>query len=169
MSAIHRCALSYQFLLEYTSMEQHRWHDWFEGNGTAWALPFATPPMATIGGVVNHIFGVEMRYTQRLRDERVSDWEELIAHTSLEDVFALGDNARAMLVDFLTNVPEHELDRVLTFKTLTAGEVTASKHKIASNIFLHGIRHWGQIATVVRQHGFSVQWPHDALLSSVEI
>ena len=169
MSAIHRCALSYQFLLEYTSMEQHRWHDWFEANSSAWDVPFATPPMGTVGGVVNHIFGVELRYTQRLRDEAVSEWEELIAHASLEDAFALGDNARALLVDFLTNAPEQELDRVLTFQTLTAGVVTATKHKIASNIFLHGIRHWGQIATVVRQNGFSVQWPHDALLSSVDM
>ena len=125
--------------------------------------------MSTIGAVVNHIFSVELRYTQRLRGEAVSDWQELIAYTSLEDVFAFGDNARALLVDFLTTAPETELGRVLTFKTVTAGEVTASKHKIASNIFLHGIRHWGQIATVVRQNGFPVQWPHDALLSSVEI
>ena len=169
MSAIHRCALSYQFLLEYTSMEQHRWHDWFESNRNAWDTPFATPPMATVGGVVNHIFAVELRYTQRLRGERVSEWEELVIHASLEDAFVLGDNARALLVDFLTNAPEQELDRVLTFKTLTAGEVTATKHKIASNIFLHGIRHWGQIATVLRQNGFSVQWAHDALLSTVEM
>jgi uncharacterized damage-inducible protein DinB len=169
MSAIHRCALSYQFLLEYTSMEHHRWHDWFEANPKAWDIQFATPPMGNVGGVVNHIFAVELRYTQRLRDETVSEWAELAAHTSLEDVFAFGDNARALLVDFLTTAPEQELDRVLTFRTLTAGEVTATKHKIASNIFLHGIRHWGQIATVVRQHGFAVQWPHDALLSSVEL
>ena len=65
--------------------------------------------------------------------------------------------------------PEKELDRVLTFQTLTAGTVSASKYKIASNIFLHDIRHWGQIATVLRQKGFADQWPHDMLLSSIEI
>jgi len=169
MSAIHRCALSYDFLLEFTSVEHHRWHDWFEANPKAWDVSFATAPMATVGAVVNHIFSVELRYTQRLRDETVSDWQALLVYTSLEDVFAFGDNARALLVDFLTTAPEDELDRVLTFKTVTAGEVTVSKHKIASNIFLHGIRHWGQIATVLRQNGFTVQWPHDALLSGVQM
>ena len=169
MSAIHRCALSYDFLLEFTSVEHHRWHDWFETNPKGWDVPFGATPMATVGAVVSHIFSVELRYTQRLRDDIVSDWQDLLAYTSVEDVFAFGDNARALLVDFLTNAPEQELNRVLTFKTVTAGEVTASKHKIASNIFLHGIRHWGQIATVLRQNGFSVQWPHDALLSSVQI
>jgi uncharacterized damage-inducible protein DinB len=169
MTAIDRCALSYRFLLEYTSIEQHRWHDWFEANPKAWAVGFAKPPLGNVGGVVNHIFAVELRYSQRLRDEPVSDWQDLVVHTSLEDVFALGDNARALLVDFLTSAPDAELDRVLTFQTLTAGTVTATKHKIASNIFLHGIRHWGQIATVLRQNEFAVQWPHDALLSTVEL
>ena len=169
MTAIDRCALSYRFLLEYTSVEHHRWHDWFEGNQNAWDVQFATRPMATVGGLVNHIFAVELRYSQRLRDEPVSDWQDLVVHTSLEDVFALGGNARALLVDFLTSASEAELDRVLTFQTLTAGTVTATKQKMASNIFLHGIRHWGQIATVLRQNDFVVQWPHDALLSSVQL
>lgn len=168
MSAIDRCALSYKVLLESTSVEQHRWHDWFNAHPKAWSIPFATGRMATIGGVVQHIFGVELRYTQRLRDERVSEWEEL-RETSIEDVFELGDDARGRLVDFLTSASETELDKVLTFKTLTAGTVTASKHKIASNIFLHSIRHWGQIATILRQNGLADQWPHDLLLSDVEM
>ena len=169
MSAIDRCALSFEVLLQYTSMEHHHWQDWFEANPAAWEIPFASPPMDTIGRLVNHIFGVELRYTQRLRDDEVSEWSEIFVHASIEDVFAFGDNARALLIDFLTNAPEQELDRVLTFKTLTAGTVSASKHKIASNIFLHGIRHWGQIATAVREHGFSTQWPHDMLLTDIKM
>ena len=124
--------------------------------------------MATIGGVVLHIFGVELRYAQRLLDQKVTTWEEF-RQTSIEDVFELGDHARSQLVHFLTTAPEKELNSVLTFQTMTAGTVTASKHKIASNIFLHDIRHWGQIATVLRQNGFTDQWGHDMLLSSVEM
>jgi uncharacterized damage-inducible protein DinB len=168
VSAADRCALRYQTLLEQTSTEHHRWHDWFVERPEAWAVPFAAGRMATIGGVVMHIFAVELRYAQRLLDQEVTPWEGF-PQTSIEDVFELGDNARAQLVDFLTSAPESELDRVLTFQTLTAGTITASKHKIASNIFLHGIRHWGQIATVLRQNGFADQWPHDMLLSTIEM
>jgi uncharacterized damage-inducible protein DinB len=166
VTAIDRCALSYKTLLELTSTEHHRWRDWFVEHPKAWAVPFATGRMATIGGVVQHIFGVELRYTQRLRDEKVTAWEEF-RQTSIEEIFELGDHARGQLVHFLTTATEKELDKVLTFQTLTAGTVTASKHKIASNIFLHDIRHWGQIATVLRQNGFTDQWAHDMLLSSV--
>ncbi len=168
MSAGDRCALRYETLLELTSTEQHRWHDWFVERPKAWAVPFATGRMATIGGVVMHIFGVELRYAQRLLDQEVTQWED-IRQTSIEDVFELGDNARGQLVQFLTTAPEAELDRVLTFRTLTAGLVTASKYKIASNVFLHGIRHWGQVATVLRQNGFADQWGHDMLLSEVKM
>jgi uncharacterized damage-inducible protein DinB len=168
VSAADRCALRYETLLELTSSEQHRWHDWFVEHPMAWPVPFATGRMATIGGVVMHIFAVELRYAQRLLDEEVTDWDEF-RQTSIEDVFELGDHARGQLVQFLTSAPESELDRVLTFQTLTAGTVSASKHKIASNVFLHGIRHWGQIATVLRQNGFTDQWAHDMLLTGVKM
>lgn len=168
MSAIDRCALRYETLLEFTSGEQHRWHDWFGAHPNAWSVPFAAGRMATIGGVVQHIFAVEMRYTQRLRAEAVTDWGEF-QQSSIEEVFALGDHARSQLVDFLTTAAEGELAEELTFETLTAGTVTASKHRIASNIFLHGIRHWGQVATVLRQNDFTDQWPHDMLLSDVKM
>jgi uncharacterized damage-inducible protein DinB len=168
VTAINRCALTYKTLLELTSTEHHRWRDWFIEHPKAWAVPFATGRMATIGGVVHHVFGVELRYAQRLLDQDVTSWEEL-RQTSIEDVFELGDHARGQLVHFLTTAPEKELDRVLTFKTLTAGMVTASKYKIASNIFLHDIRHWAQIATVLRGNGFADQWAHDMLLSSIEL
>ncbi len=168
MSAADRCALRYETLLEHTSTEQHRWHDWFVERPKAWAVPFATGRMATVGGVVTHIFAVELRYAQRLLDQEVTSWEDF-RQTSIEDVFELGDHARGQLVQFLTSARESELDRVLTFQTLTAGTVSASKHKIASNVFLHGIRHWGQIATVLRQNDFADQWSHDLLLSSVKM
>ena len=168
MNAAERCALRYDTLLELTSTEHHRWHDWFIEHPKAWAVPFATGRMATIGGVVMHIFAVELRYAQRLLDEEVRQWEDF-RQTSIEDVFELGDQARGQLVHFLTTAPEAELDRVLTFQTLTAGLVSASKYKIASNVFLHGIRHWAQVATVLRQNGFGDQWSHDMLLSSIKM
>jgi uncharacterized damage-inducible protein DinB len=168
VSAADRCALRYETLLELTSTEHHRWHDWFIEHPKAWAVPFATGRMATVGGVVLHIFAVELRYAQRLLDQDVTQWEEF-RQTSVGDVFELGDNARGQLVHFLTTAAEAEMDRVLSFQTLTAGMVSASKHKIASNIFLHGIRHWAQIATVLRENAFGDQWAHDMLLSDVRM
>ncbi len=156
MTAVSRCALSYKTLLELTSTEHHRWRDWFVDRPKAWSVPFASGRMATVGGVVLHIFAVELRYSQRLLDQEVTTWDGF-GQSSIEEVFELGDHARGQLVHFLTTA----------FQTLTAGTVSASKHKIASNIFLHDIRHWGQIATTLRQNGFGDQWPHDLLLNEI--
>ena len=167
MTAIARCALSFNALLELTSTEHHRWHEWFLNHPDAWSVDFGEARMPTIGALVRHIFAVELRYAQRLVDEPVTQWDDFTQKT-IDEVFELGEYARGQLVQFLTTAPDKELDKALTFETLTAGTVTASKHKIASNIFLHDIRHWGQIATVLRQNGFADQWPHDMLLSSVQ-
>jgi uncharacterized damage-inducible protein DinB len=168
VTAISRPALSYKTLLELTSTEHHRWHEWFTEHEEAWAASFASGRMATVGAVVQHIFGVELRYAQRLLEERVTTWEELTQAT-VDEVFELGEHARGLLVQFLENASEDEMDKVLTFQTLTAGAVTANKHKIATNIFLHDIRHWAQVATVLRQNGFEDQWPHDLLLSPIRL
>ena len=167
MTAIARCALSFNALLELTSTEHHRWHEWFLGHAEAWDVEFAEDRIPTIGALVRHIFAVELRYAQRLRNEPVTGWDDF-TQTTIDEVFELGEHARGQVVQFLTTAAEKELDKTLTFETLTAGTVAASKHKIASNIFLHDIRHWGQIATVLRQNGFADQWPHDFLLSRVQ-
>lgn len=167
MTAIARCALGFNALLELTSTEHHRWHEWFLSHPGAWSLAFDDDRGASIGALARHIFAVELRYAQRLRNEPVTGWDDF-TQTTIDEVFELGEYARGQVVQFLTSAPETELDKVLTFETLTAGTVTASKHKIASNIFLHDIRHWGQIATVLRQNGFADQWPHDMLLSAVQ-
>jgi uncharacterized damage-inducible protein DinB len=33
------------------------------------------------------------------------------------------------------------------------------------HLFMHGIRHWAQIATALRQAGYPRQWEHDWLMS----
>ena len=62
MSAIDRCALTYKLLLEFTSGEQHRWHDWFAAHPDAWPIPFATGRMATVGG--RKVVGMSQRRTK---------------------------------------------------------------------------------------------------------
>ena len=75
--------------------------------------------------------------------------------------------ARALVDRFLDRATEADFRERLTFPTLTAGMLTASKHKILANFVNHGIRHWAQAATALRQHGYGDQWPHDLLASDV--
>lgn len=164
------CAYTYETLLAYTETEHARWRDWFALHPAALDVPFAEGRMATVRGVVIHIFGVELRYAERLHDRAVSSYEDIydLAGSTVDSIFAVGGRARALLKAYLAHATEEQMKTVLTFQTLTAGVVTASKHKIASNTFIHAIRHWAQIATVLRQAGFTDQWGHDVLLSHLD-
>jgi uncharacterized damage-inducible protein DinB len=155
--------IEFATLLRYTDGETRRWHDWLAAQSPAvLEEPMGEGRLGTLRGVLLHIFAVELRYAQRLTDEPVSTYESL-PHDSLDAIFGIGVEARRKLAAFLATNPD--LDRELTFETLTAGTRSASVRKIVTHSVIHGIRHWAQVATVLRQRGYPTQWFHDILLS----
>ena len=43
--------------------------------------------------------------------------------------------------------------------------VARRARKIVVHLLLHGVRHWAQLATTLRQQGHATDWPHDILMS----
>ena len=151
-------------LLAYRDAETARWREWLERHPGALDVAFGDGMLPTIRAVVRHIFAVELRFAQRLAGRPVSDWPEF-RQEMLDEIFAIGDDARRLLGEFLAAATDERMRETLTFGTLTAGSVTASHHKLVANLLNHGTRHWAQVATVLRLHGHADQWPHDLLLS----
>lgn len=160
------CAYTYDQFLKYSDAENARWREWFSANPSALDVPFAQGRLATIRGLVTHIFAVELRYAERLRGLDVTSYDDINVH-ALDEIFTLGDGARTLLREYISGMTEEDAAVVLTFPTMTAGTLSATKWKITSNIFLHGIRHWAQVATALRAAGFPGQWGHDMLLSEI--
>lgn len=159
--------ISFETLLAYRDAETARWRAWFATHPPeALAVRLGEGEMGTVRGLVRHILAVELRYGQRLAGEPVTDWADF-REESLEEIFALGDRARGLVDRFLASATDASFRERLTFSTLTAGVLTATKHKILANFVNHGVRHWAQIATALRQHGYGDQWPHDLLASDV--
>ena len=159
--------ISFETLLAYRDAETARWRAWFESHPeAALEVRLSDGPVGTVRHLVRHILAVELRYAQRLPGEPVSDWAEFREET-LESIFALGDRARLLVGRFLADATDADFRQRLTFATLSAGTITASKHKILANFVNHGVRHWAQIATALRQAGYADQWPHDLLMSDV--
>jgi uncharacterized damage-inducible protein DinB len=159
------CAFSYDVLVAYTDGEMTRWREWFRDHPAALNVPFGEGMLATVGDLIAHTFSVELRHTQRLLGRPVTP-PETITPKTFDEIFALGDQARTLVKEFLASATPDTWQETLTFPTMTAGMVTATKHKMASNLFLHATRHWAQVATAVRRAGFADQWPHDLLLSA---
>jgi uncharacterized damage-inducible protein DinB len=78
----------------------------------------------------------------------------------------VGEEARRWFRDFLASASEDALDETLTFGTLSSGQISATRRKMLAHALLHGIRHWAQLATLIRQQGLPDPGRHDFLLSS---
>ena len=72
-----------------------------------------------------------------------------------------------MLRKFVRQADDSEWAKVLTFPTRSAGALSASKRKIFVHALLHGMRHWAQLATFLRQQGHKQPWQHDFIFSDV--
>lgn len=161
-----RCLLSADELLGFCFAETQRWRDWLAANQKLLDLPIDIAQAKTVRDLVLHIVAVDLRYAERLLGEKVTDYEELPAST-LAELFSTADRAREKLEAFVQKASDAEWNQLLSFPTRSAGTLSSSKRKIFIHTLLHGMRHWAQLATYLRQQGHKQPWAHDFLLSNV--
>ena len=158
-------ALSFRELLGWTNEETARWQEWLRAQDpSVLAVSLGEGKWATVGDLIFHVFVVERRYTERLYDEEATPYET-IPHGTLDEIFAIHRDSRPRLEKWVATAPAEEWERVITFQTITAGTLTASKRKIVAHAIMHGVRHWAQIATALRLAGHPQPWMHDLLAS----
>jgi uncharacterized damage-inducible protein DinB len=158
-------ALTFRELLDYTAAETAHWHRWLAaGRGGLLDLPAGEGRTATVRGLLHHVFVVERRYADRLLGDPVTPYEAVDTR-DVATLFAAGAEARRRLERYLAGATAADLARRLEFQTLSAGTLHASARKIVAHVLVHGIRHWAQLATVLRQHGEPTDWMHDLLMS----
>ena len=152
-------------LLAYTDGETERWHAWLrEQPAEVLEVPIGEGVRATVRDMIGHVFMVELRYAQRLLDRPVTAYEE-VDMSSVDALWRIHAQARAALREYLAAHPAGEREREMTFDTRTLGTLHASAYKVLMHSFIHGIRHWAQIATALRQAGHPQGWEHDWLMS----
>jgi uncharacterized damage-inducible protein DinB len=158
--------LSFGELLDYASEETNHWRDWFGKNPKALELPCDIAGTKTVREVVLHIAAVQMRYAERLLNLPITEYDELGSKSATE-LFALAQKSAEDLRSFAVAANDADWDGTLTFPTRTAGTLTASCRKIFVHALLHGLRHWAQLATFLRQQGYKQDWQHDFIFSNV--
>jgi uncharacterized damage-inducible protein DinB len=158
--------LSFGELLDYASEETNHWRDWFRQHPKALDLPCDIAGTKTVREVVLHIVAVQMRYVERLLNQHVTEYADLAGKSS-EELFALAHKSAEDYRSFAVAANDADWDGTLTFPTRTAGTLTASRRKIFVHALMHGIRHWAQLATYLRQQGYQQDWQHDFIFSGV--
>lgn len=157
--------LSFGELLDYASEETTHWRDWFRKNPKALEVACDIAGAKSVCEVVLHIVAVQMRYAERLLNQPITEYSDLESK-SAEELFALAHKSAEDLRSFAVAANDADWDGTLTFPTRTAGTLTASRRKIFVHALLHGVRHWAQLAALLRQQGYKQDWQHDFIFSA---
>jgi uncharacterized damage-inducible protein DinB len=159
--------ISFAELLGANEAETRKWRNWFDDQpASVLDLPLGIAQTKNVREFLLHIFAVELRYAERLQGLPVTAYE-MLPMGSISDLFGVGEKAAAMYREYLEKAGDQDLAAVIEFPTRTAGTLRSSKRKIFLHAMLHGVRHWAQLATALRQAGYSTNWGKDFLYSEV--
>ena len=159
--------ISFSELLAANEAEARKWRKWFdERPASVLDVPLSIALAKNVREFLLHIFAVELRYAERLQGVPVTTYETL-ATGSVADLFGVGEKAGGMYRRYLSSVSDQDLAAVIEFPTRTAGTLRSSKRKIFLHAMLHGVRHWAQLATALREAGYPSNWGKDFLYSEV--
>jgi uncharacterized damage-inducible protein DinB len=159
-------AITLNELLAWNQQSSNFWKAHLEANPTLLELPCGIGGAANVQQFVRHVWGVELRWGQRLAGLPVSPNEEM-PDGPLDALFGLHVKAvqvfRALLDDPALNWDE---TMTLDFPWLPPAARTASRRKVAGHALFHSQRHWAQLATLIRAAGFPSGFKGDLLFSS---
>lgn len=161
--------LSLDDLMAYTAWEREKWHERLRRQGEALKIsagPHGDGRFETVGDLVWHIFGAEKRYVERLSGRPLTELSS-IPNDEVEALFQFGEQSRKELKEFVEIFPAREWDvpRELHFPNLKLS-ARATPRKIVLHILMHEVRHWAQIATLLRLNGLPGEF-HDFLWAPV--
>jgi uncharacterized damage-inducible protein DinB len=160
--------LSLNELIEYTDWERSKWYKRLRSSGDSVLATSAGPHgdgrFQSIGDVIKHIFSAETRYVDRLSNRPLTD-PASIPNDDLEGLFQFGGSSRTELRKFVEGFPAGDWDVPQEF-TLMGNSLKATPRKIIVHVLIHEIRHWAQIATLLRLNGVAADF-HDFLFSPV--
>jgi uncharacterized damage-inducible protein DinB len=84
----------------------------------------------------------------------------------VDSIYATHDRAVAIFQQLITS--DSNWDEPLDFTTRTRGSLRSNRKTILFHALLHGIRHYAQLATLVRRCGVQPEQPMDYLFMHIE-
>ena len=149
---------------------------WLEKTSTNWralieahpeilSLPCDIMDAATVGGLLQHIVAVELRYAEQLSDLPPTEYAS-IPFDSAAAIYTTHHRAMKRMHNLLAS--DLDWDGKFNFVTRTRGPARSSRKTVLIHALMHSIRHYAQLATLVRQHGIKPDWPMDYIFMDIE-
>jgi uncharacterized damage-inducible protein DinB len=161
-------AITFDELLRRNEEESEHWHAWFNLHPDLLGVEVDLAQMKDVRGVLQHIFIVEILYSERIQGvEREKFSLDDFPGTSVDEVFAIGNRARAIFRKLLDERSDDYWGEIVTFNTRGFGTFTLTRRKAFMQAMTHGPWHWGQLATALRKAGHKQDWGHDFINTKV--
>jgi uncharacterized damage-inducible protein DinB len=159
-------AISLEELLHWDCEAAQFWKSHFEAHPAHLQLPCDIGGNTDVQGLVRHICGVALIWSQRAAGLPQSDRAKLPIGP-LEALFEMHREAEANFRVLLKD-PATDWGGPVAFNhpLLTSADQYPSRRKVVGHALLHGQRHWAQVATLVRSAGFQTGFMGDLLMSS---
>jgi len=152
--------VSFHELFAYTDWLAQRWFAYFEQNPAALDVEIGGRT-GTLRELVLHISRAEDNLIRILKNEPRDN--ERSVEGSVSALLAFHHDNHGKLAEFMSQMTEMTLNEQVEFY----GGRKASKRKILTQIYLHCVHHWAQVAIEVRQAGFPTSTPQDIILTDV--
>jgi len=158
--------ISLEELLAWNDEASISWRSHLDANPALLQLPCDIGEAGNVQQFVRHIWGVELRWGQRLAGLPVLAPQEMPSGP-LDALFDLHIPAIEVFRGLL-KAPAESLDEpyTLDLKWIPPEKRSASRRKVLAHALFHSQRHWAQLATLVRAAGFPSGFMGDLLLSS---
>jgi uncharacterized damage-inducible protein DinB len=158
--------LTAQDLLAWNEKTSTGWQQLLTAHPELLTVPSDIAGTNTVAELLQHIVAAELRYAERLSDLPISDYAA-IAFDSVESIYATHDRAIRLIQQLLAS-KEYDWDATLEFQTRSVGTLRSNRKTILFHALLHGIRHYAQLGTLIRQHGYKAILRADYLFMQVE-
>ena len=159
--------LSLPELMELTEWERSEWYDWLrERRDTVLTIGTGSngERLPNVGELVKHIFIAEKHHVDRLSNRPITDTGSLPSD-SVERLFEFGRRSRKDLREFVEMLPSGDWDAPREFNIVN-NLVSVTPRKLIVHVLMHEVRHWAQVATILRLNGLAGGFP-DFLFSPV--
>ncbi|MGO8759642.1 MAG: DinB family protein [Terracidiphilus sp.] len=160
-----KVGVSFDELLAWDDEAAGFWKAHLDANPALLELPCGIGGTANVQEFVRHIWGVELRWAQRLAGLPETPKQQIPAGP-LGALFETHRQAVAIFRDLLA-APEETWNEpfVLNFDWMPPEMRTVTRRKVAGHALFHSQRHWAQLATLVRNAGFPSNFRGDLLMS----
>lgn len=156
--------LTAEDVLAWNETTARNWRKLFTQHPELLNLPCDIAGTKTLAEVLQHIVAVQLRYAERIADLPITEYAG-VPYNSVDTIYATHDRSIALFQQLLA--ADTDWDEAVEFPTRSA-RLRSTRKTILLHSLLHGIRHYAQLATIVRQHGVKPDWPMDYLFMHVE-